>query len=559
MKSHQQQSIYTTLCRIFLLAGTFMLSGIGRSWGQTYANTQTSGTYGCGVLGCSTTAVTNPANAVSVSLLDSATLKSVDAVLGTTGGNAQITLTFPSNLPSGATTYIKIGTPTNTNLVLGLLGVLGLVGSNIYVDAINSASSVSTSSSNSVTIIKNAAGEQFLYVKPPTAFGNYNALKIRVEAPTGLVSSVSLHVYYAVYDTTTTSCTQQPIYTNLGATSGVSVSLSTAVASPELAIDASTATASVLTTGAVAVGATTSQTIYFNGLSNSTDEVRVLLSIPPSLLSLTLFSNINIQTYNGTTSTSTVQSVSNSLIGLNLLTLFGSNAIIPVYFKTTSPFDRVVISLGSFVAVTAPSVNVYDVKRVPGPPTFSTLNSDTAYVCSGSSKSISADAVAGSSFNWYASSSETVTTPFFTGNPYQTSNLTNDTVFYVARKNTNCSQESERVPVRVVVRALPTINIVTPLYQCIQQPTYSLVYNSATNSPTFYSITWSGTAITQSFPNVNDVNLPSSPIPVVTPITAPAGAYSATLSVRNTNMCSTTYPITITIVPLPSPPSTSFQ
>lgn len=525
-----------------------------------YATGQNSTTYGCNAtFGCGTnTGITTPGNAVTATLADSAVVRSGKSVLGlTAGGNASLTLKYGSGIPANGITYIKIGTPVFTGLVSGLLGILGLVNSNIYVDAYH-LGTVSASSSNNVTMVNNSAGELFIKMAPPVS---YDSIRIRVEAPVlELITTLALPVYYAKYDTTTTTCSEQALYTNLGASTGVSLNLSTAVTNPSFAIDNNTTTtASVISTGTVTLGAATSQTIFFNGLSASNDEVRALISVPVSLLSLGLFSNIQVQTFNGSTAASTVQSVSSALVGLDLLGLFASTAIIPVYFKSTSVFDRVVISVSQVVSVALPSsVNVYDVRRVPGKPTFTLPVNDTVYTCSGSTALLAADPAApGNALRWYASSSATDVTVINSGNTYTTPALTAMTTYWIANKKTACVTESERVPIRVLINPLPGIIPGANPLICQAATTAPLSFSGATHTPTTYSVTWpAGPA------NIVNATLTATPIVIPLSSSLPLGLYPGVLTVRNANGCvSPGYNISVSVQAIPhaAPVVTSYQ
>lgn len=466
---------------------------------QVYANTQSNNTYGC-IITCGTSGVTGAPNAVSVSLTDSAVVRSAKAILGATGGNAYLQLNFATPIPAGGTVYVKIGTPTATGLLTPLLGILGLAGSNISVDAYTGTTLTSASANNNLLMLRNASNELFLRITPPVAAGTYSGVRVNASAPVLelLASILTVPVYYAMYNSSVPTCTEQPVYTDLGAVSGVNVNLTTAVVNPHYAIDNSNATAAVLTPGTLSVGSTTSQTIYFSNLSVATDEVRVLLSVPPSILSLGLFNNIHVQTFNGNTATSTVQPVSNSLLGLDLLGLFGSNAVIPVYFKTTSAFDKVVISTTAFVgAVGQNTVNVYDVRRVPAKPTFTNPLNDTVTICPGTAASLAVDApLSGNTLNWYASSSLTDVTVINTGTTYTTPVLNTATTYWVATKNANCPTESDRVPLRVLMNTLPVAPGFTgPVTVCKDSTKTLTVTTPAANTVyRWYKVSSGGTA-----------------------------------------------------------------
>ncbi|MBL7691137.1 MAG: T9SS type A sorting domain-containing protein [Flavipsychrobacter sp.] len=67
----------------------------------------------------------------------------------------------------------------------------------------------------------------------------------------------------------------------------------------------------------------------------------------------------------------------------------------------------------------------------------------------------------------------------------------------------------------------------------------SLPFTATTGSPTQYSITFSGAAITAGFSNVSGATLPASPITVTVPAGAPVAVYSATLTPSNASCTGT--------------------
>jgi hypothetical protein len=79
----------------------------------------------------------------------------------------------------------------------------------------------------------------------------------------------------------------------------------------------------------------------------------------------------------------------------------------------------------------------------------------------------------------------------------------------------------------------------------------SLSYSATTQSPTTYTITWSGAAAGL-FNNIT-ASLPPSPIPIAVPAGASPGSYTGTITVTNAagNSC-TPQPFTLTVQPLPT-------
>ena len=81
-----------------------------------------------------------------------------------------------------------------------------------------------------------------------------------------------------------------------------------------------------------------------------------------------------------------------------------------------------------------------------------------------------------------------------------------------------------------------------------------VVLNGPGGGPATYSITWNAPAPAQGFTNVSNAALPSSPTPItlVIPAAAAPGTYTGTVTVTNSNGCSSTgQPFSVTINPIP--------
>ncbi len=107
----------------------------------------------------------------------------------------------------------------------------------------------------------------------------------------------------------------------------------------------------------------------------------------------------------------------------------------------------------------------------------------------------------------------------------------------------------------ITVNALPKITLAgstaSVCYSASAQTT-TLAYSSTTNTPTTYSITWSGTP-SNSFAAVTNATLGSSPLSVTVPAGTATGTYTGTLTVKNANGCSSTNrTFTVTVNPLPN-------
>ena len=99
------------------------------------------------------------------------------------------------------------------------------------------------------------------------------------------------------------------------------------------------------------------------------------------------------------------------------------------------------------------------------------------------------------------------------------------------------------------IYSAPTITLGTSPSVCPGSTTANLPYSATTGSPDQFSITYTGAAPGAGFINVTNTALPTSPIALVVPATAPSAVYTATLTVRNstTGCVSISYPITITV------------
>jgi hypothetical protein len=103
--------------------------------------------------------------------------------------------------------------------------------------------------------------------------------------------------------------------------------------------------------------------------------------------------------------------------------------------------------------------------------------------------------------------------------------------------------------VNVTVNPLPTITTGTMPSICSGVSSTSIPYSATTSSPNQYSIAWSNAAAYSGFANVALGSLPASPISITAPTTAYAGAYTGTLSVKNSSTgCIGVAPITVTLV-----------
>ncbi|RYE23932.1 MAG: T9SS type B sorting domain-containing protein [Sphingobacteriales bacterium] len=140
-------------------------------------------------------------------------------------------------------------------------------------------------------------------------------------------------------------------------TNGVTgIALLAGVNNPELAIDNDSRTSSTLVMPVGALGASVYQRLGFGGTSTIGDTVRVVITSPGKLLSLSLLSSIELSTLNGGVANNDGLVANNPIISIELLT-GGTDAVLT--YVPTQVFDAVEIRLnsGALGALTSLGVN----------------------------------------------------------------------------------------------------------------------------------------------------------------------------------------------------------
>ena len=367
-----------------------------------------------------------------------------------------IELKFPTTLAANTTSYVKISADqTNlfSSLVGGTLGTLltALTGHQEFtVDVKNATGTVVVTgdsqdagefATTKLSIVINGSGDYFIKIRPDQ---EYDRIKITNRYATLLGAGITrkLQVYEAFYTTGTTPCSD-PAYTSFTAASVVSLA-STGVTNPQNVLSASTTDFSVIDMGALAVGASIEQTVYFDNLSDASDTFNIKLSIPAATISAGVISNLKIIAYNGTTE---VQSKTlQELLALNLLTLTAGQ-ITTIHMVPGAPIDKITVRLSS-VASLGQKINLYSVTKMPGLPIVAAYTP----VCSGSSASLTASsALAGAQFKWYDSASATnLVATTTSGQAFITPQLTANRTYYVLQTSGSCTSLIQAVPVVVI-------------------------------------------------------------------------------------------------------------
>ncbi|MFN3754968.1 gliding motility-associated C-terminal domain-containing protein [Flavobacterium sp.] len=388
--------------------------------------------------------------------------------------SGHLELKFDSVLPANTTSYVKIQTDDNILPSLlggslgGLLSDVGgvlLVGNQEFtVEAKNGTTTVLIGNSQILNdfalerlkIVINANNEYFIALTPSQPYDRIR-LTNRVGSLIGLGNTKRLDVYEAFYVGTPDACGLAS-YTSYSG-SGLNLDLlglgGAGVSNPKNVLDANTTNYSRLSLGILAVAASIEQTVYYDGLSQPTDQFFIRMKVDSSLLALGVANNIQIIASNGPNTMMTTSL--NSLLNLDLLTLLQSNQIATVSFSPNVPVDRITIRYNSLLNVQlTQSLDLYDITRAPANPIITDTFTLNPTICSGSTAALIATTSAGTELIWYDQAvGGTALATLSSGQPFITPALTQNTYYYVSAKRIGCPEESLRIRVAVTVISLP--------------------------------------------------------------------------------------------------------
>jgi len=239
-----------------------------------------------------------------------------------------------------------------------------------------------------------------------------------------------------------------PCESAIAQTSGVTgVALLAGVFNPGLAIDNDTQTASSLVLPVGALGASVYQRASFGSVSKLGDTVRVLVSSPGRLLSLSLLGNAQITTYLGTNSNGDSRFLNNNLLNVQLLN-GGTQAL--VTFVPATTFDAVEVRLNGGALGVLNSLNFNYAQRILVAPEVVSAN---VTACAGqTTQLVINNPLSGLTYRWYDSAGTYLTGK--DGIIFTTPVLTGDTRFFVtAVSASGCV--SARTLVNVTVNPAP--------------------------------------------------------------------------------------------------------
>lgn len=318
---------------------------------------------------------------------------SAGAALGLGYYSTNQTLSFPSTVLAGKTTYIRIDTETGLfKAILGgalgnlLSDVVGgvLLGNQIISiqtqdengNAIknylsnNPQGAINGFNNNEIKVVINDLGETFLAITPNQ---NYKSIRIKNSMPSvlGLFNSANAKLYGAYYNQG--NC-DDAILTSFTASGGLLSAnlLSSPVQNPENAINSNPSDFSTLSLPTLSVAGSVIQKFHFEKASNTDDSFHISLAATSNnLAQIELLKGISIQAYNNgvQVDSKTLQEI-NSLIDLDLLTLIQNNQRLDFSYTPESAADEIRISIGNLVNISLEGVlQIYDIQKDPAKPT----------------------------------------------------------------------------------------------------------------------------------------------------------------------------------------------
>jgi len=436
----------------FLILALFILQSSIVFGQRTYGTTNKTGASGVLCLACG---VDNPNNASDGNPQTYSTLNVSLALLA----SSYEEIIFATKPAAGTPVTVKLGTGDN------LLSVTALGG--IRLQAYNGTTAVGSSvlARDLVSVLAN--NNQVLVTFTPSTTLQYDRVRVTLDA--GLVGALSsFYVYDAFYNGTGSVACSTAIDELHGISSGL-LNLGASVGgvvNPQRAIDGDTTTASTLNAGIGLVGAYAQQTIIFSKPSIQGDSVRVIVSIPSSLLSLGVLDNISLVSYNGNTSNNDQNNFNTALLHLHLLD--AGTGRYSITYAPPAVFDRVQIRLGGGIAAVLSSMNVYEAKVVIPRPvvTYNAVVTNSIQACAGSTVTLNVNNVTGNTYNWYTTA--TGGSAVGTGTSFTTPALAaGTTTYYVEAQHTGCTDASDRQAVTITVNAIPAAPVVANSNQTI--------------------------------------------------------------------------------------------
>jgi gliding motility-associated-like protein len=270
--------------------------------------------------------------------------------------------------------------------------------------------------------------------------------------------------------------------------------LNCGITNENLSVDPDTLTFSTLNLPLGVLNSYVGQRLVFSDAGSTGDTVRVKISVPASLLNLSVLSQLQIESFNGTATNPTFNNdridLSSNLLKITVLS-GGQTAIIKFAPKAT--FTGVEVRIAAGAVSLFSSLNIYYAsKQVEAP----TLASNTSKICAGAKATFTVNnARAGVTYKWYTAA--VGGTLVFTGANFEKDGIMTTTTYFVesSRTSTGCANPN-RVAATVNVTPLPSNPIVGPYAAiCAGQPITLTVTNANGAIINWYTTQTGGTPV----------------------------------------------------------------
>lgn len=501
--------------------------------------------------------VTDPGNAVTQSTTTFATVNSYGGLAaGLLAYNGELELKYPSVVPAGTTSYVRIDfAPDVLNALLGgnLGGLLANVLGNVVLGnhsfeigarnssgtTIISGSSTTALSNPSLRLVKDGNGFFYAAITPNQPYDRVYIKDITKALLIGATNNTK--VYYAFYGTGIDPCAQAFAtgYEGDGLTVDVLGLGKAGVTNAERAIDADQTNYSEVSLGALGVAGSISQNFYFETLSNAGDEFNLRFQTSAALLNAGLLNNITVTAYNG--NTQVFSQPASTLLNLDLLGLLQNGQVVSIPFAPLVPFDHVKVTVSSLLNVNlTQSISIYGLTRSAGRPTFTAPASNAVSVCYNTSTNLSATTTAANELRWYdvVDGGTALATTAYNGT-FSTGLLTANKTYYVAARRIGCTAESGRVPIVVTVNPAIVFNTTT-----LSNATVGFAYTKQINAATGGTPNYTYTLATGS---TLPAGLSLSTTGLITGTPTVANDYGFSITATDSKGCTVTTPFTLKV------------
>ncbi|NUY79522.1 gliding motility-associated C-terminal domain-containing protein [Flavobacterium sp. MAH-1] len=337
--------------------------------------------------------VSNGNNAVDANLQTHSTVTTGIGLLGI--GTTWQTLQWEETIPAGTPVTVKLGSEYSGLALIGGFSVVGTKRNGSGTPTpIGNAQQVSGSLLN---LLPGENTFEYTFV-PSNGSGpqDFDGVRVIIASTVSLAQNAKVFDAYYTTSATQVACGDDARDVLYGAVD-LGVGALTATVGVDDAFEAidNSQTSSATMYSGLGVLAAAEMTVVFNTPSIEGDQVRIRISKPGSLLSLSLLGGLSIQPMLGNAVSGS--NITTSLLSLQLLG-GGESAI--VTFTPDATFDRLRIRYGG-VAGVLEFLNVHDVERLANTHVIGADPTNTITACQGETITLEAAPIACTTFIWY--------------------------------------------------------------------------------------------------------------------------------------------------------------